>query len=90
MVAPTSGYLVASDSGNGRRPGGDSGGAARRVEVTARELPEDLGEIVAAGALLHAEAASAASAAHANGPITASNVARYVSSVVGKVLGSTP
>ncbi len=52
--------------------------------------PEDLGEIVASGALLHAEAASAASAAHANGPITASDVARQVSSVVGKVLGSTP
>ncbi len=51
--------------------------------------PEDLGEIVASGALLHAEAASAASAAHSNGPITASDVARYVSSVVGKVLGTT-
>lgn len=52
--------------------------------------PEYLGEIVAAGALLHAEAASAASAAHSNGPITASDVARYVSSVVGRLLGSTP
>ena len=52
--------------------------------------PEDFGESVAAGAFLHAQAAGFASATQSDGPITASDVARKVSLVVGRVLGSTP
>jgi len=52
--------------------------------------PEDFGESVAAGAYLHARAAGFASATQSDGPITASDVARNVSLVVGRVLGSTP
>jgi len=51
---------------------------------------EDFGESVAAGAFLHAQAAGFASATQSDGPITASDVARNVSLVVGRVLGSTP
>ena len=52
--------------------------------------PADFGESVAAGAFLHAQAAGFASATQSDGPITASDVARNVSLVVGRVLGSTP
>ena len=48
--------------------------------------PEDLGEIVAAGALLHALAAESASTARAGGPITASDVADHVASALGVIL----
>lgn len=52
--------------------------------------PEYFGESVAAGAFLDAQAAGFATATQSDGPITASDVARNVSLVVGRVLGSTP
>ena len=51
--------------------------------------PEALGEIVAAGALLHSFAAQSASTARAGGPITASDVADHVASVLGVILGAS-
>lgn len=50
--------------------------------------PENLGEIVATGALLHALAAQAASRARGGGPLTARDVADQVALIVGETLAT--
>lgn len=51
--------------------------------------PDDLGEVVATGALLHAVAAQEATRVRGGGPLTASDVANQVSVIVGETLATT-
>ena len=52
--------------------------------------PQNLGEIVAAGALLHAISAESASRSRHGGPITSTDVAEAIPGEVGKILSSKP
>lgn len=76
-------------AGTGDVLAGILGAFFSRLRKHLESSPADLGEVVAAGALLHALAAESASRARAGGPITASDVAEHVASVVGRTLRAT-